>query len=89
MLRKLVEGSKNYGVNPNITCHSFRRSFATMYYRNGTGIKELKELMGHESIKTTEKYILLAEEDLAKILTPLDIIEKRKKRKGKSETQTT
>ena len=33
--------------------------------------------MGHESIKTTEKYILLAEEDLAKILTPLDIIEKK------------
>ena len=75
-------------MNQNITCHSFRRSFATILYRDGYGIKEIKELMGHESIKTTEKYILLAEEDLAKILTPLDIIEKRKKRKRKS-TKTT
>ena len=65
MLGKLVEGTIDLGVNQHITAHSFRRSFATMHYKNGTGIKDIKELMGHESIETTDRYIFCTEEDLA------------------------
>ena len=53
-----------------------------MHYRNGTGIKEIKELMGHESITTTDAYILCTEEDLAKIQTTLDMIARKKEKRN-------
>ena len=45
-------------INKNITPHTLRRTFATIwYYANDYDIKELRDLMGHASVKTTEKYI--------------------------------
>ena len=75
MLKKLVLSSSK--VNENITPHSFRRSFATEHSRNGTPIEVLQKLMGHASIKTTQRYILLTEEDLFKYPTPLSMVHKK------------
>ena len=49
---------KKAGINKHITPHTLRRTFATIwYYENDYNIKELRDLMGHASVKTTEKYI--------------------------------
>ncbi|WP_442604261.1 tyrosine-type recombinase/integrase [Paenibacillus sp. KN14-4R] len=39
-----------------LSCHKLRHSFATMMLRQGTDIRIVKELMGHESIETTMIY---------------------------------
>jgi site-specific recombinase XerD len=37
--------------------HMFRRTFATLYMENGGDIYDLRDIMGHEFISTTEKYV--------------------------------
>jgi len=40
----------------NITPHSFRHSFGTYLYENGADVKAIQEMMGHESVDTTNIY---------------------------------
>ncbi len=52
----------------NIKCHPhiFRHTCATMFLARGGSPVILKEIMGHESFQTTQKYIHLQPEDLRK-----------------------
>jgi len=47
-----------------VSPHVFRHTFATMYLRKGGQSLALKEILGHESIQTTEKYVHLQPADL-------------------------
>ena len=44
--------------------HLFRHTFGTTFIANGGSPSALKEIMGHESFQTTQKYIHLKAEDL-------------------------
>lgn len=46
---------KKSGV-PNIKFHDLRHTFASWYMKNGGNIWELKQILGHGTIKMTEKY---------------------------------
>jgi len=52
----------------DIRCHPhiFRHTFATMFLTNGGNAMVLKDMMGHESVQTTQKYIHFQPEDLQK-----------------------
>jgi site-specific recombinase XerD len=52
----------------DVKCHPhiFRHTFATMFLANGGSDMALKEIMGHESYQTTQKYIHLQPQDLQK-----------------------
>ena len=65
-------------VNKRITPHSFRRSFATNLYRKGVKLIEIRDAMGHKSVKTTELYIKLSRDDLMGIPTGLEMISESK-----------
>ena len=45
---------------------------ATHLHEQGIDIKYLKELLGHNSIKTTEQYTHVSKKDISKIKSPLD-----------------
>ena len=55
--KKLRVAKKASGINKSISPHIFRHSFATHMLENGKSIEQVKELLGHEDIRTTEIYL--------------------------------
>ncbi|PKO23721.1 MAG: integrase [Chloroflexi bacterium HGW-Chloroflexi-1] len=65
------------GILGDGTLHHFpstspRTWFATHLLEDGTDIGYIQELLGHDSIKTTERYTHVTQPALARIKSPLD-----------------
>lgn len=60
----LKEAAHRAGIERAISPHTLRHSFATHLLEGGAGIRQVQELLGHESILTTEIYTHLDREQL-------------------------
>lgn len=60
------------GIFKNTSIHSLRHSFATHLLESGVNLKYIQELLGHVSIKTTERYTHVARRSALCIPSPLD-----------------
>ena len=67
---------KKAGIKKNASIHSLRHSFATHLLESGTDIRYIKELLGHKSIRTTERYTHVARGKINRIVSPLDNIDR-------------
>jgi len=63
---------------PKTSFHSLRHSYATHLLDNGTDVKYIQKLLGHNDIKTTLRYLHVTNKDLEKIESPLDRILRKK-----------
>jgi len=65
---------KKAGIVKKISIHGLRHTFATHLIESGIDIHNVKTLMGHACIKTTERYIHVSRRNVLNIKSPLDSI---------------
>ena len=65
------------GIRKEVGVHCLRHSFATHLLDKGTDIRYIKDLLGHFSIKTTERYLHVSKKQLVNIISPFDDLWKK------------
>lgn len=67
IFKMIKKRALNAGIKKEISPHTLRHSFATHLLAGGADIRFIQELLGHESISTTEIYTHIAKENLKEI----------------------
>jgi integrase/recombinase XerD len=66
MIKKLAQEA---GLQKKISPHTFRHSFATALVEAGADLRAVQQMLGHESITTTEIYTHIDREYLKDVIT--------------------
>jgi len=67
-----TQACKRANIRKNVTIHSLRHAYATHLMDNGTDIRLIQELLGHNSIKTTMQYTHVTTRSIQNVRNPLD-----------------
>jgi site-specific recombinase XerD len=72
MSATLKNMAKAAGIQRKVHMHMLRHSFATHLLEDGKDIRYVQELLGHKSIKTTERYTHIVSDALLNVASPFD-----------------
>ena len=64
----IKDAASKSGIHKNVSPHTFRHSFATHLIEGGADLRAVQEMLGHESITTTEIYTHLDRDYLKQIM---------------------
>lgn len=59
-------------ITKKASVHTLRHSFAVHLFESGTDIRIIQQLLGHNSIKTTQIYTQVSNANISKVNSPLD-----------------
>ena len=80
MIFKIIKSLKQKsGINKNISPHTLRHSFATHLVEGGADLRAVQEMLGHQSITTTEIYTHLVRNYLKQTILDHHPMEKKHK----------
>ena len=71
--RQVREAARKADLPKQVSCHTFRHSFATHLLQNGTDIRTVQSLLGHSSVETTTIYLHTLKRPGAGAPSPLDL----------------
>ena len=66
-----VRAKERSGLPDQLTVHGLRHSYATHLVERGTPLHVVKDLLGHESIRTTQVYLHTSSERFKEVYDPL------------------
>jgi site-specific recombinase XerD len=64
--------ARRAGISKDVSIHSLRHAFATHMLEHGTDLRYIQDLLGHESIKTTEIYTHVSRRKVALLQSPIE-----------------
>lgn len=64
---KLKAYQRRAGLKKNVTAHSFRHTLASEMLKAGADLRHIQEMLGHENLTTTQRYLHVVKADLKKV----------------------
>jgi len=72
--RACREAVRAAGLDPSVTVHTLRHSFATHLLEQGVDIRVIQDLLGHRHITSTTRYARVALNTIRQIQSPLELL---------------
>jgi site-specific recombinase XerD len=72
IVKVIKNSAMKAGIRKRVYPHILRHSFATHHLEQGTDLRYIQELLGHGSVKTTERYTHVANKAISKLRNPMD-----------------